>query len=262
MKFLRFLFHLFAIAFLTILTQIGGLLYLIALLVYRRKKLMRYVFFFGIYLVATYLIVPYVAPLFGRERIRTSPGVEAHSYFYVLENRNYVKPELNTALSKVGEQFSKKYPGSKIHFLDANFPFFDKFPLLPHLSHNDGKKLDISLVYEDNGELTNKRPTVSGYGAFESPLASEHNQIKKCKARGNWQYDYPKYLTLGTINSELQFSEKGNKALLKMIAANPQIGKIFIEPHLKYRMGLTHSKIRYHGCQAVRHDDHIHLQLK
>ncbi|MFT5619364.1 MAG: hypothetical protein ACI85I_002607, partial [Arenicella sp.] len=39
-------------------------------------------------------------------------------------------------------------------------------------------------------------------------------------------------------------------------------GKVFIEPHLKTRLGLeNYSKIRFHGCQAVRHDDHIHVQL-
>ena len=32
----------------------------------------------------------------------------------------------------------------EIHYLDANFPFINKFPLLPHLSHNDGKKIDIT----------------------------------------------------------------------------------------------------------------------
>ena len=30
----------------------------------------------------------------------------------------------------------------------------------------------------------------------------------------------------------------------------------------KTRLLLTSDKIRFHGCQAVRHDDHIHVQLK
>ena len=43
---------------------------------------------------------------------------------------------------------------------------------------------------------------------------------------------------------------------------NKAIKKIFIEPHLKTRWGLkNYQKIRYHGCHAVRHDDHIHVQL-
>ncbi len=34
------------------------------------------------------------------------------------------------------------------------------------------------------------------------------------------------------------------------------------KPHLKTRLKLSSAKIRFHGCQAVRHDDHIHVQLR
>jgi hypothetical protein len=52
------------------------------------------------------------------------------------------------------------------------------------------------------------------------------------------------------------------KALVNMFVSEYEIGKIFIEPHLKTRLKLTSDKIRFHGCQAVRHDDHIHVQLR
>ena len=75
-----------------------------------------------------------------------------------LLNRNYVKPELNTSLQNIAKGLNKKHPGIKLVYLDANFPFFNKFPLLPHLSHNDGKKIDISLIYEnEEGKLTNQK---------------------------------------------------------------------------------------------------------
>ena len=66
-----------------------------------------------------------------------------------LMNRNYVRPELNTSLQKIGEGLSKKHKGIQVVYLDANFPFINKFPLLPHLSHNDGKKIDLSFIYAD-----------------------------------------------------------------------------------------------------------------
>lgn len=94
----------------------------------------------------------------------------------VLLNRNYVKPKLNDLLSNT----AKKLNGTNItiHYLDANFPFINKFPLLPHLSHNNGKKIDISLVYEtQNGIITNKQKSVSGYGVFEAPKSNEYDQI-------------------------------------------------------------------------------------
>lgn len=56
--------------------------------------------------------------------------------------------------------------------------------------------------------------------------------------------------------------EKGTKALAQLILKQKNVGKLFIEPHLKTRLNLTSKKVRFHGCKAVRHDDHIHFQLK
>jgi hypothetical protein len=53
----------------------------------------------------------------------------------------------------------------------------------------------------------------------------------------------------------------GNKKIIENILANSNVSKVFIEPHLKNRLNLNHSKIRFHGCRAVRHDDHIHFQI-
>jgi len=146
-------------------------------------------------------------------------------------------------------------------YLDANFPFINKFPLLPHLSHSDGKKIDLSFLYSDTGKISNKKPAVSGYGIFEKPKKNEYNQITICKRKGYWQYDFPKYLTFGSFNTDLKFSSKATKHLLKIILKEPTTQKVFIEPHLKSRLNLKNSKIRFHGCKAVRHDDHIHLQI-
>ena len=215
------------------------------------------------YAFATFLIVPYLAPILGREKIKDSAIIEAHTFFTKLLNRNYVTPQLQTTLKITAASFRKQYPEIKLIYLDANFPFFDGFPLLPHLSHNDGKKIDISFIYENNDHVPiNKKPSVSGYGVFEAPTPQEHDQTKVCKQKGYQQYDYNRYLTFGTINNSLVFSEKATKELLLTIVQQKQIGKVFIEPHLKSRLGVQHSKIRFHGCQAVRHDDHIHIQLK
>lgn len=178
----------------------------------------------------------------------------------VLLNRNYVSPKLNDLLSKTG----KKLNGTniEIHYLDANFPFIDKFPLLPHLGHDDGKKIDISLVYEtENGIIINKQKSISGYGVFETPKPNEYDQIKKCLKK-NFLYDFPKYLTFGEINKNLVFSEKGTKKLIENILKSRDLEKVFMEPHLKNRINLKNNKIRFHGCRAVRHDDHVHIELK
>ncbi len=177
-------------------------------------------------------------------------------------NRNYVKPQLNKSLQTIAKQLQKKHPELQLIYLDANFPFIDKFPLLPHLSHSDGKKVDLSFIYTEDKKLTNKKPATSGYGFFEQPKEQEYDQIEKCKLKGYWQYDFPKYLTFGSFNSDLEFSLKTSRTLIQLILQQPSTQKVFIEPHLKHRMQLKNTKIRYHGCRAVRHDDHIHFQIK
>ncbi len=266
-RLLKILLHFLIFTFLTVITQIGGIVYLIAILAIRktasRRRLKQLGLFTGLYLFTTFLIVPYTAPIFGREKIEESDILEAHSFFYRLSNRNYVRPELNRALGRIATQFEQRNPGIKLVYLDANFPFVNKFPLLPHLSHNDGKKIDISLVYkEPKGKTTNKKPSISGYGVYEGPTKREYNQIALCKSKGNWQYDFPRYLTFGKVNKDIEFSEKATHQLALQILKQKEIGKLFIEPHLKSRLNLSHGKVRFHGCQAVRHDDHIHFQLK
>ena len=117
-------------------------------------------------------------------------------------------------------------------------------------------------MYADaNGKLSNLKKSISGYGVFAGPFTKEFDQTRFCKENGYFQYDFPKYLTFGQINKHLLFSEKFTKYLANSVLKQRNLGKMFIEPHLKNRLNLYHDKVRFHGCGAVRHDDHIHIQL-
>jgi len=265
MRFLKLIVRLTWFLLLTVLTQIGGIIYLISVFItqkwQRNFPLKGAIVFIVLYLFTTFLVIPVVAPFFGREPVRNSDIVKPASYLTILLNRNYVKPEVNELL-KEAEQNLQGTP-VKILYLDANFPFIDGFPLLPHLTHNDGRKLDIAFVYETkDGKIVDKVKSISGYGVFEEPKPGEPDQISKCKETGYFQYDFTKFLTLGRINQDLVFSEKGTKLLIESLLKSEKIEKIFIEPHIKHRLGLEDSRIRYHGCHSVRHDDHIHIQVK
>ncbi|MFD0962760.1 hypothetical protein [Pseudofulvibacter geojedonensis] len=261
----RVLKHFFLFILLTLLTQVGGIVYILNLIVLHKLKLnfkfKKITSFLVLYILFTFIIVPITAPLFGREPIIHSKKIQPVNYFTVIFNRNYVKPKINSLLLNVEKELA--HTNIHINYLDANFPFINAFPLLPHLSHNDGKKLDISFVYEDSkGVISSKQKSFSGYGVFEKPTKNELNQTEYCKAKGYIQYDFTKYLKLGHINKHLKFSKKGTKKLVKAIIDNQNIEKVFIEPHIKQRLQINSSKIRYHGCKAVRHDDHIHIQMK
>lgn len=260
MWFLKLFGHLIVIILLTTLTQVGGLIWILALWVsIKLKKKKRYVFPI-LYLIFNILIIPPIAKQFGKEQLPVfSKKLKPRNLVYPLLFRNYANLELKELLENSVENL-KQY-NIKIIYLDANFPFIDGFPLLPHLSHNDGKKIDISFIYlDENGKSTNKKPSISGYGAY---VNSEINYTSKsCIEKGYWQYDFPKYLTFGTLN-DLKLDKKATTILIKELLSNKTTQKIFIEPYLKKSLGLNlEEKIRFHGCKAVRHDDHIHLQIK
>ena len=50
-------------------------------------------------------------------------------------------------------------------------------------------------------------------------------------------------------------------ALARALLADPMVGKVFVEPPLARQLGLKDAKLRFQGCRAARHDDHIHAQL-
>ncbi|GAB5557366.1 MAG: hypothetical protein SchgKO_15790 [Schleiferiaceae bacterium] len=216
-----------------------------------------------LYVISTLWITPYVAEIYGRIPIEHNEHLKPANSLTTWLNRQYVTPELNEVLQEVSQRISKINSTAEIHYLDANFPFIDGFPLIPHLSHNDGKKVDLSLVYEDaKGHWSPLLKSRSGYGVFEIPVGDELNQPAICDQAGAKQYNLAAYLSLGEINTELKWSKKWTKELMVKLCTDPRIGKIFLEPHLVNRMDLHYHKIRFHGCHAVRHDDHIHIQLK
>lgn len=258
--------RLIIIILLTILTQIGGIIYLFTLLLGWKLKVRRgskVAIFITLYCCVTFVVVPRVAKQFGRERlVECQNGIYAH-WYTALMNRNYVVPTMNRYLSEVATLLSEKDSAISMLYLDGGFPFCNGFPLLPHLSHNDGRKLDLALVYEDrHGDIICKTKSNSGYGVFEEPMNGEIDQTTRCKKTGHVRYDYSRYFSFGKINDNLLFSAKGNRTLIECLISVPNLQKLFIEPHLKQRVGLVHPKIRFHGCRAVRHDDHIHIQVK
>lgn len=276
MRILKALFILVIFFLLTILTQVGGLVYLLSFLthplIYRRLKnkyfrgILKMSSFLALYFLMTFLIVPFVAKPFGREQlpINEKNHLKPLTILTCILNRNYVRTELKETTFRVANDMNQQFPGTSLNYLDGNFPFFDGFPLIPHLSHNDGKKLDITFCYRDKktNRQTNKCPSFIGYGIAENPLPGETNTAFICAQKGYWQYSFLQKVIPQANKQNFTFDNIKTKTLVDLFAAQTTIEKIFIEPHLKTRLNLRSDKIRFHGCQAVRHDDHIHIQLK
>lgn len=260
--FWRGVLHFLVVIFMTIISQTGGVVYLLVLLIFKWKNQLSKKWFVPVfvsfYVLHVFIVIPPLAKQFGRVALPWSHDVvKPRNYLYPMLNRHYVKPELKTAFMNAGSKMQRFYPNYKINYLDANFPFWDGFRLLPHLSHKDGKKLDVCFIYTYNDELIKNTKTWMGYGSCEEPRSNETNMPNKCSK-------HPQYgllCELSDTNEKYKFYEKANKRLVQCFLEEPSIRKMFIEPHLKERMGLSNAKIRFHGCQAVRHDDHIHVQL-
>jgi hypothetical protein len=275
LKAIRF-FFIFSI--LTALTQVGGVIYFLyvpfSLFVKSEKYsfwksiLMRSVGFSFIYVLICLLIIPPLAKKNGRVPLpffstKETP-VKSGSLLMSLMNRNYVKPLLQDAFFKTAKDVQKKYSSVELIYLDANFPFFDGFPLIPHLSHDDGEKLDIAFLYKNKKteQLYDKTFSITGYGVCEEPRKGEKNQPKDCEKQGNWPYNFLEKITFAKVKEGMEFDEIANRFLLQKIMENKEVKKVFIEPHLQKRLKLgKYKKIKFHGCHAVRHDDHIHFQL-
>jgi len=267
LKILGIIGHVIMVILLTLLTQVGGLIWIINYSGFKSRKqeyskVYKFLFFVFLYLVTSILLVPPLSKLNNRVPlpIFKNGKLIPHNYMTPLLNRHYVRPILKSDLLQIASELSSEDQKVKLSYLDANFPFINGFPLLPHLSHNDGRKVDLSFFYMKDNLPVNLKPSNTGYGAFVPSHVNGKSQTEICKEKGYWQYDYPKYLTLGS-RDDLQIDEKKTRELIIKIINRKATQKLFVEPHLKNRLKLNHSKIRFHGCQAVRHDDHIHYQI-
>ncbi len=256
------IWHLIIIILLTLLTQIGGLAWLLALLT-------RFVGRFWVMFAAFYLTLTvaahYTAPMMGRVAL---PCVDAGpsqvavlNPLFCLMNRQYVVPEMKDHADALASHMHDAYPGTRTRALDAGFPFLDGFPLLPHLSHDDGQKLDFALFYTDEaGEYQLGRArSVIGYWGFEepqpgAPLPCGNETGLSLRWDLEWLQPYLRDWSLD--------QDRSGEALRWL--ANHPTGtdyRIFVEPHLALRLNASGPTIGFQGCKAARHDDHIHLQF-
>lgn len=276
MKIFLFIVSLLIFAVLTLLTQVGGVIYLLSKLIssFINKKLSSWWaragssigIFILLYLLCTWLVIPPLAKSYGKVPLPAleTDHVQPLNILTALLNRHYVKREVKLVVTRAATELNKKFPGSAVNYLDAGFPFINGFPLLPHLSHHDGKKLDIAFRYTDSktGKPVNDSPSWLGYGICEEPIPGEVNTAVFCTMKGYREYSIlQRYMPQGN-KANYAFDEEQTKALIRNLAAEKEVEKIFIEPHLKERMNITNNKVAFHGCHSVRHDDHIHIQVK
>lgn len=246
---LRPLIHLCLVALLTVLTQVGGAAWCVALAF--RNRMAVFVLAYATFSIAAL----FAAPLFGRQALScwTQNALQVQSPLYCVLNRTYVTPELAQVLHAAAREMQRQFPGTVTVVLDAGFPFFDGFPLLPHLSHDDGQKVDVGFFYRSaEGYLPGQTRSPLGYFAFE-------NGPSDCP--DSWPTLRWDLAPLQPLWRNLTLDIYRTRALVSAFVDDGRVGKVFLEPHLQRRLGLSADKLRFQGCRAARHDDHIHIQL-
>lgn len=253
-----------AVIVLTGLTEIGGIVLVAAVLVARRLRGgvgVGALVFVLLYAASSLLLMPPLAAPFGRVPLPCfgSP-LRAQAWVCAL-NRHYVSPRVLALASSMSQAVATRYPGTVIVALDGNFPLFDGVPLLPHLSHDDGLKLDLAYAYAtpDGTYLPGQTRSPIGYWAFEQPAGSDTQMCPPGRQLFRWDMGW-----LQPLFADRPIEPLRTRAMIDwLVSEGPRHGleKVFLEPYLAKRLGVTSRLVRFQGCEAARHDDHIHLQL-
>lgn len=177
---------------------------------------------------------------------------------YCRADRHYVSPAAREALIAAANAMAAGYPGEVLRFMDASGPDGVK-PLPPHRSHGDGRQIDLALYYTDRQGVPLKAfPDTSKHGGYwpaEPPRPGEQVACPQGRIGPAEKPDPP-------ADRPWRLDEARTKALIQTLIADRKVRRVLIEPHLERRLGLWgHPKIRFAGCQAARHDDHIHVDF-
>ena len=246
---MRWIGHLLFALVLTALTQLGGLAWLGAVALGRRwlSFPLLYAVLWGLAFV--------LAPLFGREALPcVGEPLRMQSPVYCVLMRNYVTPQMADVARDAARTVEAAHPGTVTLALDGNFPFVTGFPLPPHLSHDDGEKLDFAFYYQEDGAyLPGRTRAPLGYFAFE---ALEESFCRPVWISMRWDMRL-----LQPLLPKWEVDVLRVRSLTGALVRDERVSKIFVEPPLMERWGLRHEKVRFQGCRASRHDDHLHVQL-
>lgn len=236
---------------LTVVTQLGGLAWLGALRFRWRLPA------FALLYALLWTMAQVAAPMAGRVPLPCSgEPLRMQSVLYCGLLRNFVTPELRDRAEVAAKAVARDYPGTVTLALDGGFPFLTGFPMAPHLIHDDGEKLDFAFSYQNAAGqyVAGKTASPLGYFAFETLAEAGLCPPVWLTMRWDMRWFQP-------FLRPMRLDEVRTKALIGALLADARVGKIFVEPPLAARIGVADERIRFQGCRAARHDDHLHVQL-
>jgi len=260
--------HFFITIFLTALTQIGGLIWLLTLFLVQRFSfffLPRFIFrcmLFGIlYSFATVVLVPPLARKYSNRvplPVRRNGVLQPKSIFSCFFNRHYIKRPLLREIKQVAAKINLQFPNTITYYLDVSFPFSNNFPLFPHMGHRRGTCIDLSYYYVDkNSGQSISPPSPFGYWIYEAPRSGEikpPKNLPRLNLRWNFSWLQPKKPSFRVDDAKMH-------TIIQQLTATPSVHKLLIERHLKNRWAPENPLVRFQGYRSARHDDHLHVRF-
>jgi murein endopeptidase len=178
---------------------------------------------------------------------------------YCRKDRHFMRPAARDVLVRAARRVAAGHPGAVVRYMEASWPSGER-PMPPHLSHGDGRQIDLAIFYEDRAGRALRRPPLSprlarGYGAYEPP----RREVERVCAGAKTSHDRPD----PPAGRAWRMDGRRTEALIAALLAARQVRRIFVEPHLKARLGFSSDgRVRFAGCNAARHDDHLHVDFR
>ncbi len=187
-----------------------------------------------------------------------SNGLKPLKTRYCSEDRHFMTPTARNSLYDAAALLNQRYPGIVVHFMDGSGPE-GVVPFPPHFSHGDGRQVDLALYFTDlEGRPLKDLPDTRSWGGYwpsEPPLPGEQIACPQGREGRAEKPDPP-------ANRDWRLDNERTRALVEILIADRRVRRVLIEPHLEQRFGLWgHPKLRFAGCHAARHDDHIHVDF-
>ncbi len=184
-------------------------------------------------------------PCFGAAHLRPATALTCAL------GRNYARPEARAAVERAAARVAETHPGVRVTFLDAGTRGGGR--LWPHRTHGSGGEIDLALFFESlDGAPRARPPRWLGYGAYEPRGATEPDPCTGAKRPADFG-DPP-------AHRRWRLDEARTTALIAALVDDDAVTRVFLAPHLAARLDVAgHPKVRFAGCHAARHDDHVHV---
>jgi hypothetical protein len=146
------------------------------------------------------------------------------------------------ALLAAAGRVAKAQPGAVVLYMDASWPQATR-PMPPHLSHGDGREVDLAVFFQ--------RPDGRAMAARRRSPATTPSSRRGRPPSGSASGCRAAPAARPAGHPALALDAARTAALVRELSAERHVRRIFIEPHLKARLGFGRdAKVRFAGCQA------------